>query len=117
MAWHITCSDPACTERSGAREIVDLLHDDHLDEAGWFICYCGKRGYIKKSYKQQEGCYRWEPILKGAILLADPDATYQPFVFLVGYTPDGPPTDVWFWYYKDLRSSGGRLKIGAGPGG
>ena len=26
-------------------------------------------------------------------------------------------TDVWFSYYKDLRDTGGRLKLGYGPGG
>ena len=38
-------------------------------------------------------------------------------MFLVGDTPDGPADSVWFSYYKDLRSSGGRLKLGYGPGG
>ena len=30
---------------------------------------------------------------------------------------EGRATSLWFSYYKDLRSSGGRLKLGYGPGG
>ena len=60
----------------------------------------------------------WEPFLRGAVRLADDRAaTYQPFVFLVSYEKDGPITDCWFSYYKDLRGSGGSLKLGYGPGG
>ena len=42
---------------------------------------------------------------------------YQPFAFLVSYSPEKPPVDVWFAYYKDMREKGGRLKMGYGPGG
>jgi len=51
------------------------------------------------------------------VRLAPPSDTYQPFVFLVSNKRDGAVTDVWFSYYKDLRESGGRLKLGYGPGG
>lgn len=37
-------------------------------------------------------------------------------MFLVSDTPEGPPDQVWFSYYKDLRPEG-RLKLGYGPGG
>jgi hypothetical protein len=55
--------------------------------------------------------------LRGLIPLGESGDTYQPFVFLVSYEPSGKVTDIWFSYYKDLRSSGGRLKLGYGPGG
>ena len=50
-------------------------------------------------------------------MLAAAGETYQPFVFLVSYKRDGEVTDIWFSYYKDLRATQGRLKIGYGPGG
>lgn len=65
----------------------------------------------------QEAGDRWEPFLRGAIRLGASGDTYQPFVFLVSYEPAGTVTDVWFSYYKDLRDSGCRLKLGYGPGG
>jgi len=47
-----------------------------------------------------------------------PDDTYRPFAFLVGRTADDGEVDsVWVSYYKDLRESGGKLKMGYGPGG
>ena len=55
--------------------------------------------------------------MRGAIRLGDPDDTYQPFIFMVSYEPDGKANDIWFSYYKDLRETGGRLKLGYGPGG
>ena len=36
---------------------------------------------------------------------------------MVSYEPNGKADDIWFSYYKDLRESGGRLKLGYGPGG
>ena len=78
---------------------------------------CGGPGFVERSFELQEPGERWEPYLKGAIPLGEPGDTYQPFVFLVSYKPDGPATDVWFSYYKDLRDTGGRLKLGYGPGG
>src|SRR5580700_122351 len=38
-------------------------------------------------------------------------------VYMVSYDCDGPVNDLWFSYYKDTRPSGGRLKLGHGPGG
>jgi hypothetical protein len=55
--------------------------------------------------------------LRGVIPLGEPGNTYQPFVFLLSDEPNGEVTDIWFSYYKDLRGSGGRLKLGYGPGG
>ena len=116
MPWLINCGHPPCGQQSWAKEIVELI-DDHRDEMGWFVCSCGNRGYIEKSFAMQEGGDPWEPYLRGIIPLGAEGDTYQPFVFLVSYEPDGDVTDVWFSYYKDLRSSGGRLKLGYGPGG
>jgi hypothetical protein len=81
------------------------------------VCPCGKHGYIEKSFKLQEPGEVWEPYLRGAIPLGKPGNTYQPLVFLVSYRPTDSVTDVCFSYYKDLRPSGGRLKLGYGPGG
>jgi len=78
---------------------------------------CGGKGYIEKSFDLQEPGETWEPYLKGIIPLGTPGDTYQPFVFLVSYSPNELPNDVWFSYYKDTRSTGGRLKLGYGPGG
>ena len=36
---------------------------------------------------------------------------------MVSYYPSVKANDIWFSYYKDLRESGGRLKLGYGPGG
>jgi len=114
MVWTIECS--TCSERSSASDIVDLLNN-HTEASGWFRCDRGHQAYIQKSFDLQEPGHRWEPFLRGAVRLAPPSDTYQPFVFLVSNKRDGAVTDVWFSYYKDLRESGGRLKLGYGPGG
>ena len=116
MAWQIKCKRRGCTEQTWAGNIVDLI-DNHRDGDGWFLCNCGHQGFIEKSFALQEPGEVWEPFLKGIIPLGDAGKTYQPFVFLVGSTPTGPADAVWFSYYKDLRRSGGRLKLGYGPGG
>ncbi len=116
MGWNINCTDLSCGQQSWAANIVDLIAN-HRDGEGWFLCSCGKRGYIKKSFNLQEAGEVWEPYLRGVIPLGEPGATYQPFVFLVSYKPSDEITDIWFSYYKDLRKSGGRLKLGYGPGG
>jgi len=119
VVWLIKCSDSRCAQQTRANNIVDLIRH-HLDAKGRFVCLCGKWGYVKKRFKTQEGNYDWEPILRGIIPLAKKEDTYQPFVFLVSYETGGEIReikDVWFSYYKDLRKSGGRLKLGYGPGG
>ena len=116
MAWYIKCSDADCKEQNWARHIVDLIQN-HRDTEGWFVCRCGKKAYVKNSFRLQEAGEVWEPFLKGIIPLGAPDKSYQPFVFLVGSDPLGPANAVWFSYYKDLRRRGGRLKLGYGPGG
>lgn len=116
MAWHIKCTDRSCKEQNWARHIVDLIAN-HRDPEGWFLCRCGKNGYVEKSFPLQEAGEVWEPFLRGIIPLGDPGETYQPFVFLVASDPLGPADAVWFSYYKDLRATGGRLKLGYGPGG
>lgn len=117
MGWSIQCCDSNCGKQTWASNIVDLIQN-HTDENGWFKCSaCSKSGYIKKSFDLQEPGHTWKPFLKGVIPLGDPNDTYQPFVFLVSYEPNGTASDVWFSYYKDLRDTGGRLKLGYGPGG
>lgn len=116
MSWNITCEGHDCKERTRAADIVDLIRN-HRDDQGWFLCVCGKHGYVEKSFQLQEPGEVWSPYLRGIIPLGTADDTYQPFVFLVSYTPTGDVTDIWFSYYKDLRGSGGRLKLGYGPGG
>ena len=116
MPWLIKCADSHCGRQSRAANIVDLIAE-HRDKKGWFICACGKRGYIEKRFPLQEARKVWKPFLRGLIPLGAVGYTYQPFVFLVSYEPAGHVTDVWFSYYKDLRGSGGLLKLGYGPGG
>ena len=66
----------------------------------------------------REGGNPWQPCLKGILRPPDyEDALYQPLAFLTSDTPHNPPNSVWFTYYKDMRESGGRLKMGHGPGG
>lgn len=117
MGWTIKCTDNKCTKDSWASNIVDLIQN-HCDKNGWFLCsHCKKKGYIEKRYDLQEPGETWKPYLRGVIQLGDPDDTYQPFVFLVSYSPTEEPNDIWFSYYKDTRPMGGRLKLGYGPGG
>lgn len=117
MTWQIKCSDANCGRETLASNIVDLI-SAHLDNDGWFLCrQCRQHGYIKRSFKLQEKGQTWEPFLRGIVPLGETGDTYQPFVFLVSNTSDGPPNNLWFSYYKDLRASGGRLKLGYGPGG
>lgn len=117
MGWSIQCNNQDCKEYTWASNIVDLI-DNHTNSQGWFVCgSCGASGFIEKKFDLQEPGNTWEPYLRGAIRLGDPDDTYQPFVFMVSYEPDGKVNDIWFSYYKDLRETGGRLKLGYGPGG
>lgn len=115
MPYLIACSK-GCSLGAYATNIVDLI-TNHRDNSGWFLCRCGERGYIKKSFNLQEVGEVWEPYLQGIITLGDEGDTYQPFVFKVSYSPNAPTDSLWFSYYKDLRSQGGVLKLGYGPGG
>jgi len=115
MAWLIKCNAKCGAETWAAN--IDELIKHHRDKAGWFLCSCGKHGHIEKSFDLQEPGETWEPYLRGVIPLGDHGDTYQPFVFLVSYQPDGPVDGMWFSYYKDTRPTGGRLKLGYGPGG
>ena len=117
MGWSIQCNNTSCGEQTWASNIVDLI-DNHTDKNGWFVCsHCEANGFIEKLFDLQEPGHTWEPYLRGAIRLGSPDDTYQPFVFMVSYEPKGTANGIWFSYYKDLRNSGGRLKLGYGPGG
>ena len=116
MAWEIRCLDGNCTSPGWAANIVDLIQQ-RRDEAGWLLCRCGGKGYVKKAFDLQEKGEQWEPFVRGIVVLGDPGETYQPFVFLVSHgEPTAAPKAVWFSYYKDLRPEG-RLKLGHGPGG
>jgi hypothetical protein len=116
MGWLIECN-LKCGKETWADNILDLI-EKYRDNDGWFLCQCGSHGHIKKSFDLQEPGEKWEPRLRGIITLGTEDDTYQPFVFLVCYNePDAPVNDIWFSYYKDTRSTGGRLKLGYGPGG
>ena len=117
MGWSIQCNVTSCKAYMWATNIVDLI-DNHTDENGWFVCsQCGASGFIEKSFDLQEPGHTWELFLRGAIRLGDRDDTYQPFVFMVSYEPNEKANYIWFSYYKDLRETGGRLKLGYGPGG
>ncbi len=116
MSWLIECANKNCKQTTKAAEVVDLIKN-HTNKQGYFLCKCGQFGYIKKDFALQEKGKNWEPFLRGVITLADSKDIYQPFVFMVSYTADGEITDVWFSYYKDLRSAKGKLKLGYGPGG
>ena len=116
MGWLIKCTNKKCGKETWAGNIVELI-TDHRDKDGWLLCECGQHGYVEKSFNLQEPGETWEPYLRGIIPLGNHIDTYQPFVFLVSYKPHGPTNNIWFSYYKDLRASGGRLKLGYGPGG
>jgi hypothetical protein len=115
MGWLIKCN-AKCGAETWAGNIDELIKN-HRDAAGWFLCSCGKHGHIEKSFDLQEPGETWEPYLRAIIPLGEDGDTYQPFVFLVSYDPDGPLDGIWFSYYKDTRATGGRLKLGYGPGG
>ena len=117
MGWSIQCNNEDCKQYTWAKNIVDLINN-HTNAEGWFVCnYCGSPGFIKKSFAVQEPGDTWDPYLRGVIRLGKSDDTYQPFVFIVSYEPNGKAANIWFSYYKDLRENGGRLKLGYGPGG
>jgi len=115
MSWLIKCLDGCGSDNWVSN--IKILINNHRDENGWFVCQCGKNGYIEKRFNLQEPGETWEPYLRGVIPLGDESEIYQPFVFLVSYKPDSNVNDVWFSYYKDTRPTGGRLKLGYGPGG
>ncbi len=115
MGWWIKCN-VNCGRQTWASNILELIND-HRDESGWFICQCGNHGHIEKKFDLQEPGETWEPYLRGIITLGVEAETYQPFVFLVSGEPTSAVNDIWFSYYKDTRPTGGRLKLGYGPGG
>ena len=114
MGWLIKCTNEQCEKETMAANIVDLI-TNHLNNDGWFLCQCGQHGYIEKSFNLQEPGQRWEPYLRGIVLLGKSDEPYQPFVFLVSDDMHGSVNATWFAYYKDLRKMGGRLNLTYGP--
>ena len=116
-AWKIKCAESSCQAETVPSNITDLIRQIiAMRAAGSFAANVERCGYIEKRFELQESGETWEPYLRGVVPLGEADDTYQPFVFLVRYSPVGPADSVWF-YYKDLRASGGRLKLGYGPGG
>ena len=104
--WRITCANPDCKEKTRAWKIVDLLQNNR-DRDGWFLCWCGERGYLAKSFKLQEPGDVREPYLKRTIQLGDPHE-YLPTLCFPGGTLarwsrgpglvlllQGPPTVRW----------------------
>lgn len=121
MGWWVDCLNNACGEGGWAENTVALLDPEgpFLDAKNWICCpECGGHGYIKKSYKTQEGG-KFEPYIRKVFKPKDHDGpgTYKPFAFLYSEEKAGPLECVWFYYYKDTRATGGSLKVGAGPGG
>ena len=116
MEWYIQCCSGICEGGDRAKNIVNMI-ENYIDAEGWIRCNCGGPGYVEKHFDLQEPGETWEPFLRGIIPLGKVGASYQPFVYLVSYEPDGPVSDIWFAYYKDTRATGGILKMGYGPGG
>jgi hypothetical protein len=108
MVYEVKCAKHCKDKSFWAGNIVELL-DKGRDSQGLFKAACGHPGYIEKSFALQEEGETWDPFLRGAVKLGRPKDTYQPFVYLVSDEPDGPIKDLWFAYYKDMRSTGGRL--------
>jgi hypothetical protein len=116
MEWKIKCLIKDCKLETKAGNIVDLI-DNHRNNEGYFLCKYKHWGYIKKYFKLQGKNQEWHPYLLGKITLGKLNESYQPFAFLVSYAAEKPIKDIWFSYYKDQRNTGGRLKLGHGPGG
>jgi hypothetical protein len=114
MGEWIKCTK-GCADKVWVGNILDQL--SHRGDHNLFKCSCGHDGYIEKSFALQEKGDEWKPFLRGAISLGETGDIYQPFVYVVSDEPDSEITALWFSYYKDTRASGGRLKLGYGPGG
>ena len=129
MVWRIDCGNPDCQQPSWPGNIVEVIKD-FCGIDGMLTCpHCKMpSGYVLKSFSLQEEGETWEPILRGIIKLGEDGDTYQPFVYLASYSKtddEGKPTpilklpitDLWFSYYKDLRThmrddgTAGRLKL------
>lgn len=116
MGFLIKCTDRHCGHQdTWADDIIDLIQN-HTNERGWFLCECGKNGYINNDFFLQEGGDIWKPYLMGAIKLGNNNVNYQPLALLASSNPYhySAPTDIWLSYYRDLRQSGGPLTIGHG---
>ena len=115
MGWLIKCNSSSGNTTWAAN--IDELIRNYRDNNGWVLCQCGKHGHIEKRFDLQEPGETWEPYLRGIIPLGAENDNNQPFVFLVSYEQNAPVNDIWFSYYKDTRPTGGRIKLGYGPGG
>lgn len=58
MGWLIQCSGK-CGKETWVPNIVDLI-GSYCDDEGWFLCPCGRHGYIEKSFSLQEKGETWD---------------------------------------------------------
>lgn len=116
MPYTIKC--PTCREETYAPNIIRLI-DEHLDERGAIVCVsCGRAGaYIHLKSALQEKGRKWERYVKGVIRVPTRDPGYSPYALLIADGVRTQASAVQLCYFKDLRSRGGKLKHGHGPGG
>ena len=129
-SWPIQCTNSECGKIIRADDIVDLTDPEKgfIDEHCWLRClWCKSRGYIHTWFDGRT-LYDWRELdgsfnacLNGVIRLrpglrsGHATANSQPFVFLVGCSPEDQSNDLWFCDYKDTRSQGGKLTVRYGP--
>jgi len=117
MSFRLTCSNNKCRSSQKAKNIVDLI-SNYVGDDYFFKCpECSHDMHMAKSFNLQETGREWKPYLRGVVKLGIRGHSYQPFIFLCSREAATRISSCWFSYYKDLRSSGGRLKLGYGPGG
>jgi hypothetical protein len=117
MSFRLTCNNRKCHSSQRAKNIVDLI-SNYVGNDHFFKCpECSHNMYIEKSFYLQEPGTTWKPYLRGIVELGIAGHSYRPFIFLVSRKPNNRISSCWFSYFKDLRKSGGKLKLGYGPGG
>ena len=108
-----------CGTTTNGGNIVTII-EQHTDDQHRFVCEsCGGNGYVVKNLKMQDG-EKVKIYYLGVFVFAGKPG-YQPFTYLCAYAqkdgkPPTKPTHVQVCYYRDLRSKGGKLKLGHGPG-
>lgn len=115
MSYSITCD---CGKVTWANNIVELIRN-HTNEIGHIICTeCSfPRAHIFQESRVQEKGKPWRRYIKGVIPIRTAYEVYTPYIFLSSETKTGEIDHIQFYYYKDTRKDGGRLKHGHGPGG
>jgi len=116
VPYPISC--PECKQDSWASDIVDLITRFSTSDGTLRCPHCGAGGasIYRESALQEKG-EQWRRWIKGVIRIDSDAPTYCPYVFLTAQEEGAPVDGLHFNYYKDTRSSGGRLKHGHGPGG